>query len=479
MRVFAFLSSILLLLAACTSKPSPTPTPTPEPSPAALAAAPSPSPTPTPEPTTPPMTTATAVPTPAPSPTPTPGPVIMPTVSMPTPTPGSAVGDTLSDTLDNIGSRTTVLRGLFSLREMDRAFINRDELLVRLREDFDEDRDFFDQIQELYITLGILERDASLYDLLLGIFSEDILGFFDTEEEKLFVVEDSPDFGPQGAVTYSHEFVHGLQQQHFDIHTTLDTLEDNTDMARAFRGLVEGDATVAQTLYLIQHLTQEEQAAYYASGEREPGFFESAPHVIQRTITFPYFEGTQFVINLFLAVNNWDLVNQAYQELPQSTEQILHPDKYLAGEEPTVVEISDLTAVLGDGWTLVRQDTLGEFVLMAYLESTLSAEVANIAAGGWGGDSYALLKGPQGQNLLVSLISWDNEGEAQEFFITFLDFMRARSEAEWETAEDGEGKVLSLADQTIYIKRNIADTLLIYAPDLTTLETTRTALKGN
>ena len=475
-RVIAFLISTLLLLAACSSEPSPAPTSTPEPSSAALAAAPSPMPTS--EAAFTPTATATATPTPTPGFTP--GPVIMPTVAMPTPAPGSAAGETLSETLDIIGSRAALLRGLFSLRPMEREFINQDELFVHLREEFDKDRDFFDQVQELYATLGILDKGVSLYDLLLGILSEDVLGFFDTEKEKLFVVGDAPEFGPRDAVTYVHEFVHGLQQQHFDIHSTSESLEDNTDRFRAFRGLVEGDATVAQTLYLIQNLNHEEQAALdQAASEGEPGFFESAPHVIQRMVVFPYVEGTQFVIALFLATNNWDFINLAFENLPASTEQILHPLKYVDVEVPTVVELSDLTAVLGDGWTLLRQDTLGEFVLLAYLESSLSDEEASLAAAGWGGDSYALLKGPQDQNLLASLINWDSENDAKEFFDAFLDFMRARSDVEWTAiGDDAMTQVLNLPDQNIYINLDMADTLLIYAPDPITLEAARAALKG-
>ena len=475
-RVIAFLISTLLLLAACSSEPSPAPTSMPEPSPAALAA--TLSPVPTPEAAFTPTAIATAAPTPTPGVTP--GPVIMPTAALPTPTPGPAGGETLSETLDTIGSRTAILRGLFSLRPIEREFINQDELLVHMRENFDEDRDFFDQVQELYATLGILDKGVSLYDLLLGIFGEEVLGFFDTEEERLFVVGDAPEFGPRDAVTYVHEFVHGLQQQHFDIHTTGESLEDNTDRFRAFRGLVEGDATVAQTLYLIQNLSPDEQAAIdQAASEDEPGFFESAPHVIQRTVGFPYVEGTQFVIALFLATNNWDFVNLAFENVPESTEQILHPLKYVDAEKPTVVELSDLTAVLGDGWTLLRQDTLGEFVLLAYLESSLSDEETSLAAAGWGGDTYALLKGPQEQNLLASLINWDSENDAKEFFDAFLDFMLARSDVEWEAlGDDAMTQVLKLPDQNIYINLDMANTLLIFAPDPTTLETARAALKG-
>jgi len=37
----------------------------------------------------------------------------------------------------------------------------------------------------------------------------------------------------------------------------------------------------------------------------------------------------------------WDRVSKAFTELPQSTEQILHPEKYFDHEAPVKVRLSD------------------------------------------------------------------------------------------------------------------------------------------
>lgn len=102
--------------------------------------------------------------------------------------------------------------------------------------------------------------------------------------------------------------------------------------------------------------------------------FQAAPHVLRRTIVFPYQEGSQFVFGLYLQANGWSRINQAFQEVPASTEQVLHPEKYISGEAPAPVQLPDLTGVLGDGWSLLRQDTLGELLLLAYLESVLQPD---------------------------------------------------------------------------------------------------------
>jgi len=71
--------------------------------------------------------------------------------------------------------------------------------------------------------------------------------------------------------------------------------------------------------------------------------------VVQRTVTFPYREGARFVASLYLILNDWGFVDRAYTELPESTEQILHPEKYHASEEPVRVLLPDIAESLGAG----------------------------------------------------------------------------------------------------------------------------------
>ena len=352
---------------------------------------------------------------------------------------------------------------------------------VRLREDLDENKERTDAIEALYVTMGVLDRETDLQELLLGILGEGILGFFDAEEKKLFVVKDAPEFGPVEILTYSHEFAHSLQQERFDIHSTSEALRGRMDELRAFRALVEGDASITELFYTFNYMSEDERAEAVAAGQNRPSSpIESAPHLLQRTIRFPYIEGTQFVAALYLSINDWDVVNEAFVRLPQSTEQILHPEKYMLGEAPVDVILPDLSAALGDAWTLVRQDTLGEFLILAYLEAEVPSETAFLAAQGWGGDTYLLFRGPAGESLLVSSATWDSEGDAGEFFRTFIQFTELRTGGEWGVvSEEGDlTQIMSLADQTIYIDLSGPNTTLIFAPDLDTLGSVRSTL-GN
>ena len=484
-RYLAAMTVLLLLLVACADEESPTSTPIPA-NPTATATAtpvpltPTPTPTPPPTPTPEPTATPTPAPTPTPSPTFAPGPVILPTVGLPigTPTPRSVSEDSLARTLDAIGFRVNMARELSSMGPVDRQFITREELGTRLLGFFEEDRDEILEDQRLYAALGIIEMDDDLYDILLTLYSEGVLGFFDREEEKLFVVQEAAELGPPEIRTYVHEFVHNLQQQNFDTNATSESLKANSDAARAFRALLEGDATLAEFVYVFENMSEEEQEASRgeASDELREAFF-AAPRVVQRSFGFPYQEGAQFVFTLY-RTNGWDAVNLAFKEIPQSTEQILHPEKYDSRDEPISVDLPDLVEVLGEGWSLVKQDTLGEFFLQAYLEADLSTEKASVAAEGWGGDTYTLLDGPGEGDLLVSLIVWDTEDDGQEFYDTFREFTEARTGAGWDLAGgEATASLMELPEQSIFVSLDVAETLIIFAPDTPTLEVVRGALE--
>ena len=71
----------------------------------------------------------------------------------------------------------------------------------------------------------------------------------------------------------------------------------------------------------------------------------------------------------------WKAVDDAYANLPQSTEQIIHPEKYFAHEAPAPVVMRDLSPALGKDWKQIDADVNGEWgyyqVLAEYLPRTL------------------------------------------------------------------------------------------------------------
>ncbi len=402
-----------------------------------------------------------------PTPTFDPGDVILPTVVPPPVEVPDPLDTDLEMRLDEIEPAVAALRELYAFDDTNRRFITQAELEERLAGDLEEQREEFDELGRLYAILGITEPEMDLHDLFLDLYSSSVLGFFDPELNELFVVDaTTTELSPQDHLTYIHEFVHALQQQHFDIGSVLDSdeIQNNSDRATAYRALFEGDATLLETIYMFQNMTQQEQADAQDLGIDLSAFF-AAPHMVQRTFLFPYLEGAQFVLQVF-AETGWKGVNALYERVPVSTEQVMHPAKYQLAEQPIDVDLPVLEEALGEGWSELQRDTFGEFSLAVYLEDRIPQDQAATAGAGWGGDRYALYAGPGDLDLLVHRLAWDTVGDAEEFLAAFATFTEAWLQAEWDLLDGEEGAIRMVSPQrVIYAVNRGAITDLVFAPD--------------
>jgi hypothetical protein len=144
---------------------------------------------------------------------------------------------------------------------------------------------------------------------------------------------------------------------------------------------------------------------------------DRAPRAIRESLLFPYDQGMQWTQALHRR-GGWPLVSKAFKDLPQSTEQILHADKYFAREAPVKVMLPNITSTLGNGWKRIDTDVNGEWSYYLILDEYLkSAQESKRAAAGWGGDRYAVYEGSKpNEVVIVQLSVWDTPLDAMEFF---------------------------------------------------------------
>jgi len=350
----------------------------------------------------------------------------------------TAVGEispALIEQLDDLEAAVMELRELDALFPVDRLFPTREqaiETVLALSEEELSQQVLFEETQ-FYRAFDFIGDDLDLWEVYAELMADQVAGFYnpDTQEMNVLLLtgdELGDSLPPLERITYSHEYVHALQDQHFDLNAFMDGIEE-PDAILAATAVVEGDASLAMQDYMLVLLQDEPGLAFQLLGDimslgvEVP---ESTPAILEAELTMPYLEGMEFVATLRNG-GGWEAVNAAFADPPISTEQVLHPELYLSREAPLVVEVADMSALLGDDWQIVFTRTLGEFYLREYLDTQLAGRAAGRAAAGWGGDRYHLYYNEStGQLAWILRLAWDTPGDSAEFFNNYQDFAASR-----------------------------------------------------
>lgn len=372
-------------------------------------------------------------PTPAPLPTATVAPVsrvpATPTTSLPPTSATEAPARTLGDLLASIERDVERIRGIDTPPPIEHLFVDQAGMRERIAEEL-SDPEVVEQIiheSALLKLLGVIPQDSDLGAIYESMLGGQVLGLYDPEKEQFFVLgDDSADAGPlntEAQLTYAHEYVHRLQDSSFDLEAITER-DSGGDMSIAVSALIEGDATTVQTQYMLREFDFGELSELLESVLAAQAELPPSPYFLQRSLEFPYVEGAVFVGEL-IAAGGFAAVDDAFENLPRSTEQVLHPEKYLDSEEP--VELDVPVDAMGEGWSVQAASVLGEFFLKTWLEALGSAS-APVAAAGWGGDAYAVFEDGSGGFALGVVIAWDTDIDAQQFFEVASDALDAHED---------------------------------------------------
>lgn len=310
--------------------------------------------------------------------------------------------------------------------ETDRALAPRAEVPLS----FLDEREMEETLQKRYAGESPTSEVLSLSALgLLPETSADIqaqspAGIYVPEQQQLYVTIDHPEKDREAQTLLAHAYVHALQDQHFDLEAVQGRAQ-TTDERLAVQALIEGDATLATALYsnddlpsadwerLTNLIVEAEQPRY--------GGVLGGCEAWTRLQRFPNEKGREFAGAVF-DHGGWDALNSCYTNLPRSTEQILHPSRYLgldtpAGQpdHPTTVVVPDLGPVLGDEWELLLRDTLGEFVIGLHLSQEMPEARGWSIADGWDGDTFLVWERQNGTRILIWRTIWDTSAEALAF----------------------------------------------------------------
>lgn len=350
------------------------------------------------------------------------------------------------------------LRKIPFKHEVKRDVTRREAMKAMLLKEFDEDMTpaEFKANEMAMKAFGLVPRTLDLKPLLIQVYSEEIAAFYDPKTKTMHLIEEPAEqakaqpsflerlFGKKGGfdkdenkTVIAHELTHALADQHYDLDALHREAKNDDDRALAVSALIEGEATLAMMGAQMDDWDGSKVVKMPADDlDRGLSFItpfltmmgggkslKSAPPIISETMIFPYLRGMIFCAKL-ANTGGWKSVDQAYRNPPVSTEQIIHPEKYLTRPDPpTIIDLGELKP--GELWKELGRNVLGELQT-----SVMLGRQGAKAAAGWDGDRYAVFEGPNQKLGLVWFSVWDSGDEAREF---------AQAYARYQTRRMGKG----------------------------------------
>src|ERR1700752_1168743 len=295
---------------------------------------------------------------------------------------------------------------------------------------------------------GLAPKEFAYRAFLIKLLTEQVAGYYDPKAQQ-FYLADWIELEGQKPVM-AHELTHALQDQHFNLKRFEKWPKGDSDAELAAHALIEGDATLAMTLYMAKNpLVALAFIRSLGAQEAASEQFRQAPRALRESLLFPYEEGSAWATQLYKR-GGWEMVSQAFTKLPQSSEQILHADKYFSYEAPQKITLPDFKIMLGPSWKRIDYDVNGEWGCYLILDEFLNNQAeSKQASAGWSGDRFALYEtGKPDEYFVAQLTAWDTPADAREFFDAYAkrtskrypdarEVKATEERMEWQTGSGG------------------------------------------
>ncbi|HWY49343.1 MAG TPA: hypothetical protein VNX70_18290 [Bryobacteraceae bacterium] len=335
------------------------------------------------------------------------------------------------------------ITGLRFTRHVPYALINKQQLRRYLEDRIKEIKPADIRAEELTLKLlGLIPPDFDLRQNTVDLLTEQAAAFYDYNKRKLFVLEGS-DAGSEERMVLVHELAHALADQHFPLRKYIREGSQSDDGSTARLAVMEGQATWLMAAYLSKlgggqaEVPDSVLQLMTNTVDSSPGqypVFSQAPPYIRDSLVFPYNEGMLFQNAVFKKLGR-EAFSEVFRHPPVSTQQVLHPDRYLSHSAPGMPDSPAVPAPhqvheLGDG-------SLGEFDFRVLLSQYTTKEEGEQAATHLTGGSYALFEYKHDKLPLLAFAStWDSQESAGKYLELYSRVLQ------------GKWKKLEIASQT-------------------------------
>ena len=348
----------------------------------------------------------------------------------------AAEGDcTIAETAFQVASK---IRGLKDKKKVPCRLQNRKEVEKYLRSEISEKAPG-ERLKNEAVTfrlIGLIPWDYNYQEGLIQMYTDQLGGYYDSKK-KYYAMADWMPAVMQLPIAV-HELTHALQDQHFDLDKLIDEDRNSSDTMMARSALVEGDATAVMIDYTKLQTGQGQLKddpsvsgimMQNIAGTMMTASLQQAPGSLQMLLIFPYISGLNFAHALLRTDGGYQGIDRAYRRPPQTTAEILHPDRYLNNSvvlKDPPDPLKGLPPEAAD-YNEVYSDSFGEFVVSTWLSPGLMPVPASQVASGWAGDRLMLLRSPAaGKFICLWSTIWIDEPAAKRFFDGVEKMLTAR-----------------------------------------------------
>jgi hypothetical protein len=323
---------------------------------------------------------------------------------------------------DEVLGQMSQITGLKLVTPLKKSLRSREEIRAYVIKQMNEDKNTAERYadQRSAEAFGLLPKGFDLDSFMVNVLTEQIEGLYDPKTHEFYIADWSP-LADQRMVM-AHELTHALEDQHFQIEAWVKAARPNEDAELARDAVLEGSAMAAMVDYLmlgtgrsLKDLPDFDPSMLLGDLGSTPTL-QKAPPFLKDALIFPYLGGLTFSAAL-MKNSGWAALPGVFEKPPVSTQQILHPALYRSGKTPASVALPRLEKLLGDNWSKLDENIMGEFGWKEVLKQFLDNDRAKTLAAAWDGDRYILFEQKQTKKLiLVAKLHLDSEEHAVRFF---------------------------------------------------------------
>jgi hypothetical protein len=338
---------------------------------------------------------------------------------------------------DQIEIQVGRFRGLPVGQPIVKTFAKREEIEKRLLELADalNPPSQVEVDKKALVKLGLIPRSFALAEFLRRTALLSTVSLYDPRTKTLYIADslagiEGDEVEEEVVVSLVMNLVHALQDRHFNLTPYSVRVEGNDDASMARLALVLGDALAVLVDYSVssQLLSPAQVSDVDLSfrQEIESQLGEDVPEALREINVFPAVAGFKFMRS-FRKWNSLEDATRLYSDFPRSTEQFMHPEKYLAQrDDPTIVEWQPPPMELSAPWKRIGTNVLGELSLYLVLNRFIERHKAVRASQGWDGDRLEVFEHPNGNLAFILRSLWDTEEDAREFAAAYSDVVQKK-----------------------------------------------------